>query len=333
MKKIRVVLWGMGAMGRGIASALLERPNYEIVGVISSSSRGRSLAEIIGDGNSTVVATARPEALLQPGLADAVIISTASFTHEVAPQIKQAVQAGMHVVTIAEEMAYPAAQSPDLARELDQLAREQGVAILGTGINPGFVLDSLIIALTRVCLDIKSIHAIRVNDLSPFGPAVMRTQGVGTTVAEFEAGLAAGTIVGHVGFPESIQMIAEALGWELDEIVQTQEPIVSSVYRETPHVKVQPGMVAGCRHIAYGKKNGKILITLEHPQQVRPELENVNTGDFIHIAGTPEINLAIRPEIPGGIGTIAMAVNMLPLLCVASPGLKTMLDLPILKGV
>lgn len=329
MEKVRVILWGLGAMGSGIAKALLKRNNIEIVGVLEAAEqrRGQTLAAVIGEGQCQVIVAEDPATVLKPGAADIVIIATASFTRSVRPHIEQAVRAGMNVITIAEEMAYPAAQNPVVARELDALAKEQGVTILGTGINPGFVLDSLIIALTGVCLGVEAIRATRINDLSEFGPTVMRTQGVGTTPEQFEAGLKDGTIVGHVGFPESMQMIANALGWQLDEIVETKEPIISLFYRETPNVVIEPGMVAGCRHIAYGKQAGKVKITLEHPQQVRPELAGVETGDYICITGTPDLNLQIKPEIPGGIGTIAMAVNMIPHVCEATPGLKTMPEL------
>lgn len=336
MEDVKVVLWGLGAMGGGIGQTLLAREGVQIVGAIdhNPSRVGKKLEEALGVDKATdVTVVANEDEVLRPGAADLAFIATASFTREVYPQIRKAVECGLNVITIAEEMAYPAAAEPELARELDELAKRHGVTILGTGINPGFVLDTLIVALTGVCLKIDSIRAVRVNDLSPFGPTVMRTQGVGTTPEAFEQGIADGTIVGHVGFPESMNLIAKALGWELDEIIETKEPIVSKVYRETQHVAVEPGMVAGCKHIAYGKKGGKTLITLEHPQQVKPELEQVETGDYVYIEGTPGINLAIQPEIPGGIGTIAMAVNMVPQVLQAQPGLTTMNDLPIPAAV
>ena len=157
----------------------------------------------------------------------------------------------------------------------------------------------------------------------------MKTQGVGTTVSQFEKGVRDGTITGHIGFKQSIRMIADALGWELDSITENREPIVTNVPRETPYIKIGPGMVAGCNHKAYGFRNGEAVITLEHPQQVHPSLADVCTGDYIEITSTATtIKMAITPEIPGGHGTIAMAVNMIPHVITASPGLKTMLDLP-----
>ena len=326
---VRVIHWGLGAMGGGMVKLLDAKAGAASVAAIDADpgKQGKTLAELFGVRSRAQVTADPAQALAAE--ADVVLIATGSFTREVFPQIVQAVEAGKNVICIAEEMAFPHQQQPELAAQIHKLAVENKVTVLGTGINPCFVLDLLIVALTGVCYSVREIRASRINDLSPFGPTVMKTQGVGTTPEEFAAGVEAGTIVGHVGFPESIAMIAAALGWELDEIRQTKEPIIAKKYRETPHVQVQPGMVAGCRHIAYGIKDGETVITLIHPQQVRPEVEGVETGDFIEIYGEPDIRLAIRPEIPGGIGTIALAVNSIPNVIASSPGLKNMTQLPV----
>ena len=335
MKKTRVIVWGLGAMGGGIARLVLEKPGMELVGAIDShpDKQGRTLAEVLGVAAPNVIVAAAHDDVITPGAADVVLVATGSFTREVFPQLKAVAQANINCITIAEEMAYPAAHEPALTREIDALFADNGVSVLGTGINPGFILDSLILALTSVCTEVKSIKAVRVNDLSPFGPTVMRTQGVGTTPEQFASGIQDGSIVGHVGFPESMSLIASALGVKLTRIEQTKEPILSQTNRETPHVSVEPGMVAGCKHVAHGYVGDQLFITLEHPQQVHPGLENVDTGDYIFISGTPEISMAIKPEIPGGIGTIAIAVNMIPALVGAAPGLRTMADLPVPRAL
>jgi 4-hydroxy-tetrahydrodipicolinate reductase len=146
---------------------------------------------------------------------------------------------------------------------------------------------------------------------------------------EFKTGVQSGTVVGHVGFIESIHMIADCLGWRIDEIKQERVPIISSVVRKTPYIMVQPGQTAGSKQTAYGWMNGKVVITLEHPQEVRPELEGTRVRDRIVIEGEPKIQLDIVPEIAGGVGTIGMAVNMIPHVISAAPGLLTMKDLPI----
>jgi 4-hydroxy-tetrahydrodipicolinate reductase len=265
--------------------------------------------------------------------ADIVLLATDSFVKNVFPQIKLIVESGKNCITIAEEMAYPYVIDKELSEEINNLAVKNGVTVLGTGVNPGFVLDTLITTLTGACRRVDKIRAARINDLSPFGTTVMRTQGVGTTPEEFKKGLEDGSIVGHIGFKQSINMIADALGLEIDEIVETREPIISSTYRETPYVKVEPGMVAGCKHIGYGMRNGEAIITLEHPQQIHPSAENVETGDYIWVEGDPNLNLSIKPETPGGIGTIAVAVNMIPHVINSKPGLVTMNDLPIPRAM
>lgn len=331
MSKTRVIIWGLGAMGGGMAKFLLDREGIEIVGAIKHRpvEGDPDLGKVLGLGKKLGVKVSNDVNKVLKTKADIVLHSTSSFTKDVFPELAKIMNSKKNVITIAEEMAYPQANEPALSKKIDALAKKNKVSVLGTGINPGFVLDTLIIALTGICANVKKIKAMRINDLSPFGPTVMRTQGVGTTVKEFYQGLKNGSIVGHIGFLESINMIADAIGWDLTEVKQTREPIITKVYRRTPHVEVQPGMVAGCKHIGYGMRGKEVLITLEHPQQICPGLEKIETGDYIKIEGTPNVNLSIKPEIPGGIGTMAIAINMIPAVIKASPGLKTMSDLPV----
>lgn len=330
---IRVAVVGLGAMGSGIARNILQKEGLQLVGVVDQRPEwvGKDLSVVLGIQNPLQVSVYDSiESVISETCPDLVMIATDSFVKGVFSLIKICLEKHIHVITIAEEMAYPYASSPEYAGIIDSLARRHGVSVLGTGINPGFVLDQLILNMTGACLQVKKIKAMRVNDLSPFGKTVMMTQGVGTTPEEFQKGLESGTIVGHIGFPESIQMIADALGWQLSRIEEEREPIISNTARETPVVKVEPGMVAGCRHIGKGLDlDGEVVIELIHPQQIHPHLEKVETGDYIWIEGDPNINLSIQPEIPGGKGTIATAVNMIPVLMDSDPGLYCMADLPI----
>jgi 4-hydroxy-tetrahydrodipicolinate reductase len=328
---IKVAVWGTGMMGQGLLRYLLDRPNdVELVGAIvtNPAKEGKTVGDLLGDCECDVRMTTDAAAVLarKP---DVVCICTQSNLHEITDQVEPSIRAGANVLCIAETLAYPWATDPDWAHRIDEMAREHGVSVLGTGINPGFILDALIVMWTSVCLRVDRIEAQRVNDLSPFGPTVMASQGVGTTVEEFERGVAEGTIVGHIGFQESIQLIARALGWEIDEIIETREPIVTAVERSTPHVRVAAGDVAGCRHIGRGYSKGELKIELVHPQQIHPHLEGVDTGDYIRVIGDPEVNMANTPEIPGGIGTYASTGNYIPLIVPASPGLLTVVDLPL----
>ena len=331
MENIKVVLWGMGSMGSGMGKYLVDKKGVEIVGAIANreSKAGKDVGEFFGlDKEVGVKITNDPMSVITEDV-DVVLQATSSFVEDVYPQIEEIVKRKVNVISIAEEMAYPMVENKELSEKIDKIAKENNVSVLGTGINPGFVLDLLIIALSGACAKVDKIEAARINDLSPFGPTVMRTQGVGTTVEEFEKGIKDGSIVGHIGFLESIHMIADRLGIKLDKVEQTREPIVSETHRETPHVKVEPGMVAGCRHIARGYSDGKEVILLEHPQQIHPGKEGTETGDYIKIKGIPDINMSIQPEIPGGIGTMAVAINMIPVIIGAEAGLVTMKDLPV----
>jgi 4-hydroxy-tetrahydrodipicolinate reductase len=330
-EKLKVAVLGTGQMGSGIVKLLMRKQGVELVGVYGrrADRAGVDVGEIIGfDQKIGVALTADLAAMLSSAQPEVVIQATCSKVEQAADEIKAAIQGRANVISIAEEMAYPSYEAPGLSEEIRKLAVEHKVTVVGTGINPGFVLDLLVIALTGVCYNVETITAKRVNDLSPYGPSVLQTQGVGITPEAFKKGVADGSVVGHFGFPESISMIARALGWKIDKIEQTRDPIISKVHRETEFVKIEPGLTAGCTHTAKGYMDGKPVIHLIHPQQVHPHLEDVKTGDYIDIKGEPLVNFSSGPEIPGGIGTIALAVNMIPQVVTSLPGLKTMAELP-----
>jgi 4-hydroxy-tetrahydrodipicolinate reductase len=339
MENIKVLIWGFGAMGSGMAEMLLKKKGIEICCVcdMHPDRVGKSLYEVLGvnrEGRPEVIISDDIQSLVSDSSVDIALLATDSFTAKAFDKIKFLLEHKLNVISTAEEMAYPRASEPELAEQLDQIAKVHGVTVLGTGINPGLIMDLLVVALTGACIDVEEIEAERVNSLSPFGPAVMEEQGVGISRAEFAEGVKNHTLAGHVGFNESVGMIANAIGWTLSEPVkQSMEPIISSVYRKTKYVEVQPGNIAGCSMKGFGYVNGKEKIRMIHPQQVEPQLEGTDTGDYIRIKGTPDINMAIKPEVPGGIGTIAMCVNMIPHVLNARAGLKTMIDLPVPRAI
>ena len=327
MDNIRVAVWGFGAMGGGIAKVLLEKKGVEITGVcdIHPARVGKSIFELLGverGERRDVTVCDDINKVAARGAADICVIATDSFTKKVFPKIKLVVENGINVICTAEEMSYPKANQPELAEEMDKLAKANGVSILGTGINPGLMMDLL-----------ESVQCRRVNSLSPFGPAVMEEQGVGLSIKAFEQGVEDGSLAGHVGFAESVGMIAEALGWKVDKFEQQMKPIVTTVDRKSPYGFAKAGDVAGVNMTGQGYVNGELKIDMIHPQQIEPEMEGTHTGDYIVLKGTPNVSMAINPEVDGGIGTIAMMVNMIPHVINARPGLKTMLDLPVPRAI
>lgn len=338
MENVKVAIWGFGAMGSGIAKVLLRKKGVDIVGVcdIHPERVNRSIYDILGvekNGRPDVVVCSEIEKVVHDANCDICVLATDSFTRKAFDKIKYVVGQKVNVISTAEEMSYPKAQEPELAAEIDRLAKANGVSVLGTGINPGLMMDLLAICLTGCMTDVESVTCRRVNSLSPFGPAVMEEQGVGLTVDAFNKGVADGTLAGHVGFAESVGMIAEAIGWKVDKFEQQMKPIVTSVDRKSPYGFAAAGDVAGVNMTGQGYVDGEVKIDMIHPQQIEPEMEGTHTGDYIVLKGTPEVNMAINPEVDGGIGTIAMVVNMIPHVINARPGLKTMLDLPVPRAI
>ncbi len=338
MEKVKVVIWGFGAMGRGMAEMLLSKKGVIITGVcdLHPDLVGKSIFNAIDaeqNDHPEVMVSNDIDSLLNKENCDVVLLATDSFTKKAFPKMVKVMEQGINVISTAEEMAYPQAQEPELAKELDKVAKANGVTVLGTGINPGFIMDLLVVALTGVMSDVKHIEANRVNSLSPFGPAVMEEQGVGITIDEFNHGVETDTLAGHVGFSESVYMIADAIGVKLDKFQQQMAPIVTTIDRKSPYGFAKAGNVAGVNMTGQGLVNGEVFIDMKHPQQIEPEMEGTHTGDYINIKGTPEVNMAITPEIDGGIGTIAMCVNMIPHVLNARPGLKTMIDLPVPRAI
>lgn len=336
MENVKVIIWGLGAMGGGMADMLLKKKGVDIVGAVGRGPKiGKSMYEYISTpkGNRPDVIIGSPEDVIKEGAADVVLCCTDSFTKKAFDRLKFVLERKINVVSSAEEMSYPQAQSPEEAKKLDEIAKANGVSILGTGINPGLIMDLLVVIMTGCCEEVEHIVARRVNSLSPFGPAVMEEQGIGITKEEFVDGVNTGKLSGHVGFHESIHMIADAIGWKIDKVTTSMDPLLTDVDRKSPHGFAKAGNVAGCAMKGYGYSGNELMIEMDHPQQIEPEQVGVHTGDYVIIKGKPDVNLVNSPEVPGGIGTIAMCVNMIPHVINARPGLHTMIDLPVPRAI
>jgi len=335
MTNVKVAIWGFGAMGQGMARMMLDKTGIEIAGICDLRTDGKSMYEVLGMKGSQpdITITSDIEKAFANKGADIALLATDSFTAKAFDKMETLMNKGVNVITIAEEMSWPAAQEPELTKKLDEIAKKNGVSVMGTGINPGLVMDYLAVVLSACMIDVKKVMCKRVNSLSPFGETVMHEQGVGISLAEFEEGKKNGTLAGHVGFAESIAMIAEGIGLDTDEFRQQMVPIVTDIDRKSPHGFAAAGTLAGVDMTAQALKNGEVVIDMYHPQQIEPEMVGVATGDYVELTGTPPVSMAINPEIEGGLGTIAMAVNCIPHVINADAGHITMLDIPVARAV
>ena len=331
--EVRVILFGLGPMGKLIAKGILEKKGMRIVGAVDIAEElvGKDLGEILELGkNLGVTVTDNAEELLSRIKADIAVIATRSYLKEVYPTISLCIKAGINVISTCEELSYPYYKYPELAAEIDELAKKYGVTVLGTGINPGYLMDTLPIVLTGACQRVESIKVTRMMDSSKRRIPYQKKIGTGLSPEEFKRMTDEKKITGHVGLTESIAMIAAALGWKLDEIKEfPPEPVIADREIVTSYTTVKPGQVAGLKSIAHGIKDGKPVIILEFISHAAVEEEY----DAVSIEGVPRIHEKIAGGVHGDIGTVAVIVNMIPKVLNAKPGLVTMKDLPLPSAI
>lgn len=320
MQPITVAQYGIGPIGAEIARLLLTKPWIKVVGAvdIDPAKIGRDLGEVIGlDRKVGVLVTAQLE-----GTPDVVCHSTGSRLREVCAQLRELLERGANVVSTCEELSFPL--DAEVRAELQQVARTKGVALLGTGVNPGFVMDKLPLTITSVCQEIRSVEIIRIQNASTRREPLQRKVGAGMTVAQFRAAVDTGKIK-HMGLKESLLMVASGLGVELTDVSdETIDPIVADREIVTQYLKVARGQVAGVHQTIYGK--GTIDLSLELRMYVGAE--DV-AADRVIVHGVPDVELVVKGGIHGDRATAAMVVNSIPRIVTARHGVLTMDDIPI----
>ncbi|MEM2936984.1 MAG: hypothetical protein QXJ63_00365 [Candidatus Bathyarchaeia archaeon] len=333
MGEVKVVLYGVGAVGGLIARFLLERQGVKIVGAIdvAEDKVGKDLGDVLGlDRKLRVTVSKDADSLFSRVKADIAIHATASYLKETFPQIAQLIKNRVNVISTCEELAYPYYSEPKLAEKLDALAKNYDVTVLGTGINPGFLMDTLVITLTAVCQKIEKIEAVRVINAAKRRLSFQRKIGAGLTVEEFKQKVANKQVTGHVGLEQSIAMIADALSWKLDEIKTVPvEPVIAKEPVKSNAVRVKAGKVAGLKQTARGFIKDKAVIVLNFQAYIGAREEY----DAITIKGVPTIKQKIQPCVPGDAGTVAIVTNSIPKVLNAPAGLFTMKDLPVPSAV
>lgn len=333
MKKYKVLIFGCGVMGRKTAQALLDKASFEIVGAVDIDPElfGKDLGEILDSPRTLgILIEKKPEDLLSSVEADAAVLATTSCLENVAPQVIQCIEAGLNVISTCEELSFPWKRYPELTQNLDRLAREHGVTVIGTGINPGFLMDMLPLVLTAPCLNVRSVKVTRMINSAKRRVPFQAKVGTGMTQDEFREKIENKIITGHVGLLESVNMIAAGLGWELDDAVELPpEPVIDEKEINTVLGAVKPGSVIGLRSVAYGKKDDKDVISLEFCANAAVEEEY----DEIFIEGDPSLHQRIIGGVHGDIGTVAVTINTIPRTVEAPPGVIVMKDLPPPKAV
>jgi hypothetical protein len=326
-KKIRAIQYGVGPIGSAIVRLMREKESIEIIGAIDADPRkaGRDLGEVVGAADAPWGVQITDDAAAMLGKsADVVIHSTSTSLTAVADQLMACLAAESCVVSTCEELSYPFRKYPELAAQLDAEAKAWGVALLGTGVNPGFVMDKLLITLSAACQEIETARAIRIVDASKRRMPLQKKIGAGMSVDEFRAQVTAG-IIKHHGLPESVAMVSDALGLAVDKITETIDPVIASKHVRTEFLEVAAGQAAGVHQIARGFAGEHEKIYMELQMYVGAS----DPGDSVEIVGNPNLSLTIPGGTHGDIATAAVAVNSIQAILDAPAGLRTSRDLPL----
>jgi 2,4-diaminopentanoate dehydrogenase len=322
---ISVMFYGLGPIGAAVARQVATRKGFTIAGGIDidPAKLGRDLGEVIGlDRRLKVRVTNDAAGALKRTKPDVVVLCTSSALKKVMPQIETILKARIPIVSTTEELSYPVGRNRALAKKIDALARKAKVAVLGTGVNPGFVMDALPIALTGICERVDSVRIDRVQDASVRRLPFQQKIGSGLTTAQFQKKVEDQS-VRHVGLAESVTMIADAFGWKLDKVTDEIKPKIAEKTVSSEFLAVDPGYVCGIVQDGVGWKNGKALITLH----MEAYLGAPESFDSVVIEGVPRIAQKISGGVHGDIATASITVNSIPKVIAAAPGLRTMRDM------
>lgn len=331
-ERYMTLLFGFGTIGRSIAEAIIKRDNLELAGVIDIDPElnGKQVELMLSIDSKTITMIHADLApfhnQLRSGEIDVAIIATSSSLEKIIPTINSCLEFGVDVISLCEELSYPYVRFPALSESIHNTAIKYEKTVIGTGINPGFLMDLLPIVLTAPCQSVSRVEVTRCMNSARRRTSFQKKIGTGLSEVEFRESKEKGIITGHVGLVESIYMLSDALGLGLTRVDELPpEPVLAKEDTETPYTVVSKGYVLGLKSEAIGLKSDEILVTLKFHAYAGASPE----FDEIRIEGFPELVQRIEGGVMGDYGTVGMILNMIPLVVDAKPGLLTMKDIPV----
>ena len=322
---IKVMHVGLGPIGAGVVRQVASRRGFAIVAAvdIDAAKVGRDLGDVCGVGRTLrVTVTDDIRAAIKSTRPDVAVLCTRSSLRKVVPEFEAVLKLKVPIVSTTEELAYPVRSNAASARKIDAMAKRARVAVLGTGVNPGFTMDALPIALTGVCERVDTVEVARVQDARIRRLPFQQKIGAGLTRDEFMHRVKDGS-VRHVGLAESIAMIAAALGWKLDKVTDEIVPKIATERVSSEFMTVEPGFVCGLVQDGVGYRKGQPVIRLH----MEAYLGAPESFDAVQIAGNPPLSMQIVGGVHGDVATASIVVNSIPKVIQAAPGLRTMRDM------
>lgn len=332
MSKTRVSLVGLGATGVAIGNVLARRTDVSLQGGADPRPGlvGKDLGSVLG-GQELGVTVVDSSACLPD--ADVAVVATSSMLDVVAETVAPLLERGINVVSICEELAYPHVSHPRLARQLDELARQNGVTLLGTGANPGIIMDTLPLLLSSMTQQAHRVVIRRSADMSRYG-AILEKFGLGLTPEQFGLAQRRGAVIGHVGFEQSVAALGSGLGWRLDEIeVDDVRPVrITDRARHGRRRSLEAGTVSAVRHAARGLIADHAVIDLEINFGFFEPGDDIAPGDRCRIEGVDQnIEVAATAGYESHLSTVAVTANVVTAVAEAPPGLRSMAELPVVS--
>jgi len=326
MEEIKVIQIGMGPLGIKIAEFISQRKGIKTVAAVDKNPKliGTKLNTLNDNLSLGITIESELEKTIKKSAPDVAILSTVSDMVRITPQVLEILKLGIPIVSTCEELSFPWKTAGSLAHQIDQIAKKHHVAVLGTGVNPGFLMDSLPLFLTSVCQSVESILVTRYQNAAYRRIPFQKKIGAGLTLTEFKNKKKEGTLK-HIGLTESIQFIAAELGWELDKIEDSISPVIAYEDINVYGSQVSKGCVSGVCQIGKGYINGEVKVTLTFQAAIGEE----ESYDEIEIKGSPNIKSRIVDGVNGDIATCAITINATKQILKAQPGLRTMADISI----
>ena len=326
---IKVVQMGCGPIGCRIAALAASKNHINVVGAIDLRHAGRSLGELTGlESLQSIIISDDANAVLKACQPDVVMHATGSTFEGVLPQLQLLLKAGVNVVSTCEELSYPFYHQPELSAQLDKLAKNYQKTVLASGVNPGFLMDAWPSFMTAVCTEVESISSLRRQDASFRRLQFQQKIGAGLSVDEFKQRVEQGQLR-HMGLPESAAMIAAAMGWSLEKVIETVEPAIAEQPVSSADIDVQAGDAAGVIQTVRAYVDGVERITLDFQAYIGAQ----DVQDKITIKGSPSFDVVVNEGVQGDDATAAMIVNVVPKVIDAGAGLKTMKDIAMAVAV
>ena len=327
---LKVAVAGLGPLGQAVARLVLQTPGLKLAAAADPGARqaGQDLGLLLGlPRRIGVKVDGDPQHWLRKTRADVAFVCTSPLLKDVRPLIEALAGCRTHVLTSCEELAFPLAGQANAFREIDRLARAKKVGVLATGLNPGFAMDALALALTGPCARVRRVAVTRVVDAGG-KLAAQRRVGAGLNLAQFRRALTEGTIR-HVGLQQSAQMIAAALGWKLERLDETVEPAIAPRDLDTEYLRIAAGAVAGLKQCVRGYRGSELAISLDLQVYVGAE----SPRDHVLVDGDPPVDATIAGGLGSELSTAALLVNSLPRVLAAAPGLLSAKDLPLVHAL